>query len=703
VHYHLNPVTVVMNEVITEHGLGAALQAPMQIAVKLTCPSPVFSSTMLQTLRDKASGWLVTVVLGLLMIPFVFVVDSNYFGGVGVQNVGRVATPPTWWSSAPSWWPLSLLWNRHDVSIEEFRQHFDQARLLARQQYGDDFDPIQFETEENKRAVLESLIEQHVVRLASETAHISVGDEVVNTYIGRLPEFQSNGQFNEEQYRLILSQNGYTHTGFKQQVRQSLEQTLLPETMLRSSFVTAGERERLLRLLGESRDVELLPLPRSEIDENEAVSAEQVEQWYQSHNSAFIAPESVVIEYVELTQDSVPPLPLADEARLRQRYKDEKTRFVAAQQRQAAHILIAVPAGADAQAQAEAGIKAAMLADQAKQEGADFAALAREHSDDPGSRNQGGDLGWLEPGVMVPAFEEALFAMQPGEVSGPIRTDFGFHVLQLQAVRGGEGRSFDEVRTQLAAEQEQADVEEAFNALAGRLVDAVNSSPSTLEPAAQAVGLEMRTLGPFNRRTATGLAAHPAILRAAFSTILIEDGTVSDLIDISPNHSVMLRVREHQPERLQPLDQVRDQVIAAVRRQRANERAAAAADVLLQQLASGQQDLQSLAQERELMLFPLPQLQRNSQLLPPIAEQAIFTLNPADENTPAYGKVASDEGGYTLFAVTKVTPGNLEDIAPLQQQQLTRELEQLGGLGSIQAWTQNQRQHARIQLRDDPL
>jgi len=659
---------------------------------------------MLQTLRDKASGWLVTVVLGLLMVPFLFVVDGSYFGGIGVQNVGRVAVPPAWWPSAPSWWPLSYLWNHQEISIEESRRHFEQARMLARQQQGDLFDPREFESTENKRAVLEGLIEQKIVHLAADNAHISVSEQAVNAYIGRLPEFQNGGQFSEERYRLILAQSGYTHAGFKLYVRQNLEQNLMPEVLGRSGFVTASQRNRLLALLGETRDVEFVRLPKPELNiDEQGIDEAHITQWYQSHTQDFIAPESVTIEYVELNESSVPPLLLPDEATLRQRYEQEKIRFITPEQRRASHILIALPANADAKTQADAGVKTAMLADQARLEGADFAALARENSDDPGSSAQGGDLGWVEPGLMVGAFEQALFAMQTGEVSAPVRTEFGFHIIKLHEIQGGEGQSFEQVRDQLAAEQEQADLERALNDLAGHLVDLTDRSPTVLESAAQELGLELRVLGPFTRQNASGIAAHSAVRRAAFSDILIEDGTVSELIEIGPNHTVMLRVRAHTPEHVQPLEHVREHVIAAIAANEASQQAQAQADTFLAQLAEEGQSLAALAQAQNWPLFPMAQLPRNAQILPEEVEQAVFSAAAPEGERPTYGKVKTEDGSYMLFAITQVTPGNVEAMPAQYQERLQAELGQLDGVVAVQTWTQALRSRAQVQVREEQL
>jgi peptidyl-prolyl cis-trans isomerase D len=656
---------------------------------------------MLQKLRDKTSGWIVTVIVGLLMIPFLFVIDNSYLGGVGSQNVAKVSAPPTWWRSAPSWWPVSFLWSHHEISVEDFRTRFEQARMAAREQQGDNFDPREFETTENKLAVLDQLVDEQVVRLAAEQAHVVIGDKAVRDYINGIEAFQRDGKFDPDQYRMVLAQSMPPRTPamFEQVVRTSLQQSIIPTALAESGFATKGEAERLLKLLGETRDVEFALLPPAEAD-TAPVSDAEIKQWYDSHAKDFLQPESVSIEYVELNAASLPAATPADEATLRKRYEDEKVRFVAPDQRLASHILIS--AGSDEASQKAAEAKANKLAADAKLPGADFAALAKANSDDPGSKEAGGDLGWVEKGVMVKPFEDALFAMKAGEITGPVKTEFGYHVLMLREIKGGEGRPFEEVRDQLAAEQLQADSERAFNELSGRLVDLVYKNPTALEPAAKEVGVPVQTMGPFTRATASGIAATPAVLRAAFSDALVEDGTVSDPIEIAPNHNVMIRVTAHTPEQAIPLEKAREQVIAAVRANRAEEASKKAADALLAKLAAGQ-TLSALAQEDKLQLLPMPGLPRGAPMPSAEANRAVFSAAPPAGDKPSYGKVEVEGGRYAVFALTKVTPGNIAEVPEQQQQMLKQQLSQIDGAAAAKAYVDGMRKHFKVQVQESQL
>ena len=652
---------------------------------------------MLQKLRDKTSGWIVTVILGLLMIPFLFVIDNSYLGGVGAQNVAKVSAPPKWWSSAPSWWPARLLWTHHEITSQAFRERFEQERARVRQQQGDDFDPRAFESAENKLAVLDQLVDEQVVRLAGEQAGVVIGDAAVRDYIATIPAFLGpDGKFNGDTYRIALASGNPPRTPamFEDLVRTSLQQSVIPSALQSSGFVTDAETDRLLKLLGETRDVELATLPEPAAD-TAAVTDAQIKQWYDSHARDFRQPEAVTLEYVEIDGRALPAPATPDEATLRKRYADEKARFATPEQRLASHILINTAEGAEA--------KAAKLAAEAKVPGADFAALARANSDDSGSKAQGGDLGWVERGAMVKPFEDAVFGAKAGEIIGPVKTDFGFHVIQVRDVRGGEGKSFEDVRDQLLAEQIKADGERGYTELAGRVVDAVNKSPTDLAAAAAAVKLPLQTVGPFTRQTATGIAANPAVQRAAFSDILVQDGTASDPIelDAAGNHSVVIRVAEHTPEQAMPLDKARDAVIAAIRADRQRQVADKTADALLAKLKGGA-TLQSLAASDNLQVSPLPGLPRTQPVPTPEINAAVFSAAMPAQGKPSFGKI-DVQGRVVLFAVNKVTPGKLEEVTPEQRKQLRDQLSQLDGMAAADAFIKSTRKRYLVQTTEANL
>ncbi|KAB8318204.1 peptidylprolyl isomerase, partial [Tolypothrix campylonemoides VB511288] len=523
---------------------------------------------MLQTLRDKTSGWIATVILGLLIIPFAFVGIEQYMVQRTDNAVARIDIAPTWWPDAPSWWPVSVFWTHETISAEDFRERLEDERARLIQQQGEAFDPREFDTVENKRRVLEALIDQRVVGIAGRRAGLAVSDERVRETIASIPQFQVNGAFDRNQYLLALQGGNPPRTPaqFEARVREDLQRLMLASQLGASEFATGAEYARLVALLGEKRDVSLVALPAPPADTAPVTDAE-AEAWFKGNAATYRQPQRVWLEYVELKADDL-PAPAVDEATLRARYEQEKARFAGDEQRRASHILVTVPADATPAQQKAAEEKIRRVAAEARAPGADFAALARTYSDDP-TRDNGGDLDWLSRGATpAPEFERALFALQPGQVSEPVKTQYGWHVIQLREVQGGQQRAFEDVREQLASEVATAERERAFSDASSKLVDAAYKNPSSLAPAARELGLPLRTLGPVSRESADAILTTPAVRRAAFLDSAIQDKTSSEPIEIAPNHIVLLRVTRDEPERQRTLAEVRAQVDAAVRADR---------------------------------------------------------------------------------------------------------------------------------------
>lgn len=659
---------------------------------------------MLQKLREKTSGWIAMVVLGLLCIPFAFFGMEQYLFQSNQTFAAKVEAPPKWWQSAPAWWPATMLWQREEIDTEEFRMAFEQARQEARATQGDSFDPRQFENVDNKLAVLDGLVDQAVMRMSASRAGIAVSDTQVRDVIQSIPAFQVDGKFDPQRYQLALASQvpALTPRGFEQTIREGLQQSLIASQVAASAFVTSSQMDRLMTLIGERRDVSFVVLPPPPED-TAPISDAEIAQWYEAHKAEYRAPETVTIEYVDIQSTALPAPPPADEAALRGRYEQEKARFVDPEQRLASHILIQVEPGADAAAQKAAADEAARIAEEARKPGADFAALVRENSEDIGSKETGGDLGWIaQDGGMVEPFEDALFAMKAGEVSDPVKTDFGWHVIQLREVTSGKQVSFEEARPELEREQAEVDRERAFNEVTGKLVDQVLKNPSALAPAARAVDLPVQELGPLARGQGTGIAASPAVERAAFSDLLVQDRTVSDPIEIAPGHSVVIRVSDHTPERARPLDEVKDRVVAEIRGDRMRKALEDEAEAMVAKLEGGAA-LSELAAAKELAAQDVPGVPRNAPVPTPAATEAYFEVPVPAESKVSPGKVMLDNGSAVVFAVTKVTPGDPEEASGQERTMLQQQLAQVAGNEDAQGMLKSLRKRMKITVAESRL
>jgi peptidyl-prolyl cis-trans isomerase D len=658
---------------------------------------------MLQAIREKTSGWIATVILGflaLLLVPFGI---SQYEVQRTEDYAARIDAPPAWWPTAPSWWPVSALWEHEEVTRDQFRNAFERARQQQRAQQGEAFDAKAFESAENKLRILDQLVNQRVQKLAAHAAGVSVSDAMVKKEIMGIPAFQADGKFDYQRYRLALASQipPQTEKQFEALVREGLEGSLINAAVGDSSFYTAAETDRLLKLMYETRDASLLVLPPPAAD-TAPVSDAEAKSWYDAHAAAYRAPETVSIEYVELNAADL-QVPAPDEAALLARYEQEKKQFVEQEQRLASHILVQVAPNADPAAQKAAEAKAKQIYAQAKAPGADFAALARANSDDPGSKDAGGDLGWNAKGVMDPEFDKVMFALKPGEISAPVKTSFGWHVIQLREVKSAQQQDFALVRERLLREESETARERAFNDLSGKLVDQVLKNPSSLAPAAAAMNLPVRTLGPVARNANEGILATPAVKRQAFDEARIQDGTVSDPIEIGPNHSVLLRVTAHTPERAQPLAAVRDQVLAAVHADRTRKAAEKEADALLARLRAGETLAQIAASKNLPPPNVLPGLRRGMPVPDPAVSEAIFAaaVPAAGKVTP--GKSSLPGGNAVLFTVDKVTPGDLAGMPQAQRDGMRDQLANVAAEEELEALVTSLRKGMKVKVVEQNL
>ncbi len=660
---------------------------------------------MLQALREKSSGWIATIILGLLMIPFAFFGMEQYLFQRNDTFAAKIEAPPTWWRSAPDWWVVrKAFWQKEEITVDEFRSAFERVRQNQRASAGENFNVGEFESIENKRRILELMVDERVMRLSTDREGFAIGDAQVRNAIESIPEFQVDGKFDLQRYRLMLASRApaMTPTQFDQQMREDLKQQMLTRQLQGSAFVTNAEGQRLIALLSEKRDVSYAALPALPAD-TAPVPAAEIASWYKAHPEDFRSPEMVSIEYVDIDGSQLILPEAVDVKALESQYEQDKSRFIEPEQRLTSHILVKVDAGADTAAQKAAEAKAQALLKQVKAAGADFAAIARANSEDEGSKEGGGDLGWVSKnGQMVKPFEDAVFATAAGTISGLVKTDFGWHIIQVREMKAGREMPFEQARPELERMMAETARERAYNDLTGKLVDEVLKSPSSLTPAARAANLPVQKLGPFARGQGTGIAANPAVLRAAFSDELKERRMASDPIEIAPNHSVVIRVVEHMPERVQPLDKVGLQVVAAVRADRARKAAEAQGEAVLARLKKDE-PLATIATEKGWVLANLPGIPRGAPTPTAEANEAYFQVPPPAAGKRSPGKYQSQDGQMIVFEVTKVAQGDNKDITPEIRANFLRELAPRIGEQDALSVGKAERKRMQVQFAEDRL
>ncbi|MGB0514785.1 MAG: SurA N-terminal domain-containing protein, partial [Wenzhouxiangellaceae bacterium] len=379
---------------------------------------------MLQAIRDRVTGVVAIIILGLLAVPFVFFGLDSYIRDIPQDAVATVG--------------------ESEITLAEFQTEFSRYRAQLRTQQGDAYNDIEANRPEARREFLDSMIDQRLLVNHAQQLGLTISPATLAEVIRNIPAFQVAGQFDPAVYEQRIQASGQSLPSFERELMEDLLVQELPSAVSTSAVVTDADIGRWLRAQLENRSITSIEIDSAPYRDEQAIEPAEVEQWYEQNRDQFMRPERVTVEYIELdTRDMVDTLEVEDEI-LRDRYEAVRDRYMTPERRRASHILIAADeAGSD-----DARARAAALRQQIE-DGAEFETLAAENSDDPVSAPEGGDLGWIEPGVMMPGFEEALFELATGEISDPIETEFGWHIIRLDEIEPPRGQSFEEARAEI--------------------------------------------------------------------------------------------------------------------------------------------------------------------------------------------------------------------------------------------------------------
>lgn len=589
---------------------------------------------MLKLLRGKYSKVFVQIVLVLITIGFSFFGVESYF-------VSRTNTDVATVDGAP-------------ITREAFTERFGQYRQMMAQRLGPGTDLSILDRPEVKVGFLNQLIDEQALLAANDKLGIVVPAAAIREEIAKIPAFQTDGQFDAEQYKAALMSIGKSPLGFEDEVRRNLAMRELPIQLAASAIVTDAEVDAYLRLRDERRDFRFAKLDKPAQKDGE-VKQDEIDAYYKAHPADFMVPERVAIEYVELNATAIPFDETPDDSVLKDRYEKEKNRFVTAEQREASHILIKVAGKGGPDEQKAALAKAEDVEKQLK-DGKDFATLARQYSDDLGSKNQGGELGWLDKGITEEAFESALFGLAKGEVSKPVLGSEGYHIIKLVDLRPGKTRSFEEVRTELLKEYQNSERDRLYSEKAGRLTDLAYQDPSSLDAVSKELGVPIQKAGPFARVGGTGIAANPAVIKAAFSDSVLVQKNNSDPIDLGPSHIIVLRDSEHLAATPRPLAEVQDQIRTRILAERLAKQAREHADALFADLAKGG-SLDALAAANGLKVEDEKGIGREAAMLDSALVKAVFAMPQGQDGKPSRKLVELGNDAYALVELGKVSEG----------------------------------------------
>ncbi|MBK6600610.1 MAG: SurA N-terminal domain-containing protein [Betaproteobacteria bacterium] len=598
---------------------------------------------------------IVQVVLALIALPFAFFGVDYYFrsGDARATDVAKVGDQA--------------------ITLADFDQALREQQDRMRQQLGRNFDPAMFDNAEVRLSILDQLINQQLLLQKAQGERFRVPDTQLQQFIAELPVFQENGRFSPERYRQLLAAQNMSPLMFESRVRQELMLAPLQDPVALGSVVARGSAERYINLLEQQREIALAVVEAEPFVKDVKVEDADVKAFYEANAKAFETPEQVRFEYILLAQDSLVGQVALEPAEVKKQYDENARQYTQGEERKAAHILIAVKPDAKDDEKAAAKKKAEDLLAQLKAAPQRFAELAKANSQDPGSAPQGGDLGSFARGTMVKTFDDAVFAMKPGEIAGPVQSEFGYHVIRLDGVTPAKVRSFDEVKAQIEADLRRQKAAQKFAAAADQLQNLVYEQADSLQGAAKALGVEVKTSPLVTRTQAQAIAQGSAkFVQALFSPESLQSKRNTEAIEVGPNALMAGRIAEHKPAAPRPLAEVADEIRRQLVRKAAGELAQQAGREKLALLEQGRS-----AKDAGVAFGKAVPLNRN-QAQPGISPEAlsrIFRLAP--ESLPKYLGLPNERGGFSILRVERVIPPQPADAAKLAAAS-TRLGEQLG-------------------------
>ncbi|MFL9609963.1 SurA N-terminal domain-containing protein [Methylobacillus sp. Pita2] len=577
---------------------------------------------MLEAIRDRSKGWLAKAILAAITIPFALVGVDSYLrdagSSVAVAKVGGESITAQEYSNA-----LQNLRNRLQSEGKVDQSVIDGPEL--------------------KQAVIDHLVEGKLLSNEIKRAKFVVSDDQLSNYITREESFHQDGKFSQELYDQFLAERRRTPSQFENEVRGDLLTMQAREGLSALAFVPNGVANNAIKIEHQSREVSIAEFKTADYISQVKVTEEEINAYYKEHQDKFKVPEQVKLEFVLLSANALIPSQQVTEEEAREYYAQNAAQFQGDEQRRASHILIGFGVSPTPEAKQKAKEKAQEVLALVKKDPEQFEQLAHQYSQDPGSKDKGGDLGLFGPGAMVKPFEDAVFSMKPGTISDLVETDFGYHIIKLTEIHGS-GQSFENAQGQIRAELMYQKALAKFSEQAENFSNMVYEQADSLEPVAKEFGLQVQTSGWLSRDDGAKFFKNDKLMNFVFSDEVLKDKRNTEAVEISPNNLISARVAEYKPAAARSFEEVKAGIEDFLKQEKAAKLAREKGEAALADLRAGKAAALNWTE-------PVTVDRRNPQSLTDLSVSTAFKADTA--KLPAYNGVA-DRNGYLLTKVTSV-------------------------------------------------
>lgn len=597
---------------------------------------------MLERIREGSQSFTAKAILVLIILTFALAGVGGYITSGTEDAVAEV--------------------NGEEIPQSAYDRAYENERSRLQEQFGDMFSAITSDPSYMKNVrsgVLEQLIDQELLRQYAESQGMRVGSDQVKAAIRDISQFRTAGQFDNDIYLMSLRNAGYTPESFASLMQQDMTRNQLLRGLAGSEFVLTPEALAFMRLQSQTRSGGFKVLKNADFSDSVEIADVDVENFYQKNQGMFRTQEKLSVAYVELSLADIEQSVDISDDEVREYYEQRQQQYTTEEERRVSHILVEHDTE-NAQEKAEQAL-------QELENGADFAEVAQTYSDDTFSAEQGGDLDWIAKGVMDEDFDSAAFDLENvGDTSGIVETSFGFHIIKLTDLRAGSVTPFDEVKDDVKQQLLTQQAEDRYFELQQQLAEISFEQPDTLEPAAEALGLSVKRTDMFTRERAPTPLSDDVVLNNVFSEQLVEEQLNSEIIETTDDRSLVVRVTEHQPERVKDMAEVRDTILEELRIEKAQQLA-------LQQAQEQAKQWRSGAEPGEQVTL-VDSIQRNNREHSSALVQELFSLAPNANGESVYEAITLPNGDAAIVILTSVNAGNPDDtqVAGLKEQLQSR-------------------------------
>ncbi len=587
---------------------------------------------MLMQIRERATGIFAYIIVILITIPFAFWGIQEYFGGPADQKVAEV--------------------NGEEITKRLFDAQVQDQRRYLQSILGDSFDTLYSDENKLKQSVLNTLIQNALLGEETKNAGYRISNTKLTERIQAFPQFQKAGQFDTATYERLLASQRRSPVEFEDQLRQEESINQYQGSAVYSSFLPANDKQKYAALKQQKRDFDyfLIKADAQSVDVND----DEIRTYYEANKQSFKTLARVKLEYLEVLQKNIGDAISFGEDEVLAAYDDDPSRFQAAELRKANHILRKLSEEATADECSSACDKAKAAAERIKN-GEEFAKVAKEISQDTFSAKNGGNLGYLSRGdIDNPVFIDKLFSMQSGEISSPIKTKLGIQIVQLTDITHAKTKPFAEVKTQIENELRTEAAEKEFGEQVEQLSNLSYVNEDNLETAADALNMKVQSTDWIVGPELEGITSYPSVMSAAFSDEVLNKGLNSTLLEVASGHGMVIRVAEHEPAEIQPLDKVKDSIKATVTLVKAREQLLANGASVVAKLQSGSARMDEMIKQLNVPLQSAGVLLRDDDSVSSEIVEYVFAVSYSEDDYPIYDGVELNNGEYVVVRLNQV-------------------------------------------------